>query len=108
MGQQGTQNQFGAVQALPAAWKAQFAPAESLMGVGSMYEDVYGRTMQDNMRIVDETQQSPLKAVQWLNAIGSGAGSLGGTSTSVAESPGTNPLLQALGIGIGTASLFPF
>ena len=109
MGQTGNQNQFGAAGALPNAWDAQFAPERSMMGVGSMYEDLAGRTMSDNMRMFNETQQAPLNAVEWLNAIGSGAGSMGGSSTATASQPGTSPLLQALGIGMGTAStMAPF
>jgi hypothetical protein len=107
MGQQGLQNRFGAAGALPAAWQAQFAPEQSLMGVGSMYEDLYGRTLGDNLRIFQETQQAPLNAVEWLNAIGSGAGSIGGSGTTTAQTPGTNPLIQALGIGLSIPSLLP-
>lgn len=94
LGQQGITNQFGAANALPAAWEARQSPMRDLMGLGSMYEDLAGRTMADNMRIFNETQRAPLEAVEWLNAIGSGAGSLGGTSSGTAQGPSPNPFLQ--------------
>lgn len=105
LGQQGITNQFGAASQLPSAWDARNMPASDLMRVGSMYEDLAGRTMSDNMRIFQETQQAPLRAVEWLNAIGSGAGSLGGTSASKSTQPGSNPFTQILGGGLGLASL---
>lgn len=94
LGQQGITNMFGATEATPAAYEATKTPAKDLMTVGSMYEDLAGRTMADNQRIFNETQQSPLRALEWLNAIGSGAGSLGGSSSGSTTQPGTNPFLQ--------------
>ena len=106
LGQQGVANQFGAAGQLPSAFESQLAPSRALMGVGSMYEDLAGRTMADNLRIFNETQQAPLRAVEWLNAIGSGAGALGGSGTSTASQPGPNPFMQAAGIGLGLGGLF--
>ena len=109
LGQQGILNQFGAVREAPTAMSAQFEPARAMMGIGSMYEDLMGRTMADQQRIFGETQQAPLRAVEWLNAIGSGAGALGGTSSSTSKVPGPNPFMQAAGVGLGLGSLFaPF
>lgn len=105
LGQQGLMNRFGAVDSLPGAWDAQFAPARSLMGVGSMYEDLYGRQLADQLRIFQQTQQAPLNAVQWLNAIGSGAGTLGGNSTTTTQMPGASPLQTILGGALGIGSL---
>ena len=105
MGQQGITNQFGAAGALPGAYDAQNAPATDLMKVGSMYEDLAGRTMADNMRIFQETQQAPMRAVEWLNAIGSGAGSLGGSQSGSSQAPSPNPFVQVLGGGLGLNSL---
>jgi hypothetical protein len=103
MGQQGIANQFGAAQGMPGAWETGQMPATDLMKVGGMYEDLAGRTMQDQMRIFEERQNAKTAPIEWLSAIGTGAGSLGGTSRQI--SPGTNPFVQALGIGLGTNSL---
>jgi len=78
------------------------------MKVGSMYEDLAARTLQDQNRIYDQTRQAPLAAVEWLNAIGRGAGSLGATSTNDVSQPTPNPFLQvasSLAGPIGTALL---
>lgn len=103
MGQQGITNQFGAASGMPGAWSASQQPATDLMKVGGMYEDLAGRTMADQLRIFEETQNAPKDRVEWLNAIGTGAGSLGGTQRQI--QPGTNPFVQALGIGLGGNSL---
>jgi hypothetical protein len=105
LGQQGITNRFGAGEAMPGAWTNSQAPATDLMKVGSMYEDLAGRTMSDQQRIFNETQQSPLKAVEWLNAIGSGAGSLGGSQVGSSTPPSPNPFLQLLAGGLGAGSL---
>lgn len=104
MGQQGVSNLMSASDALPTAWTTSQSPATDLMKVGSMYEDLAGRTIDDNQRLATQAQQAPLNAVEWLNAIASGAGSLGSTSTS--STPGTNPFLQVLAGGVGLNSLF--
>jgi hypothetical protein len=103
MGQQGITNQFGAASGMPGAWTASQQPATDLMKVGGMDEDLAGRTMADQLRIFEETQNAPREAVEWLSAIGSGAGSLGSTQRQI--QPGTNPFVQALGIGLGGNSL---
>ena len=111
LGQQGIANRFGAAEAFPMAWESQFAPERSLMGVGSMYEDLMSRQMKDQARIFDATQQSPLKRAEWLSALASGAGSLGGTTsggggTSTTTAPGANPFLSALSGGAGLNQIF--
>jgi hypothetical protein len=103
MGQQGITNQFGAASGMPGAWENSQRPATDLMKVGGMYEDLAGRTMADQLRIFEETQNAPREAVEWLSAIGSGAGRLGSTQRQI--QPGTNPFVQALGIGLGGNSL---
>jgi hypothetical protein len=72
----------------------QLAPYQNMMKVGSMYEDLAARTLQDQNRIYDQTRQAPLAAVEWLNAIGGGAGSLGGTGSNAVAQPTPNPFLQ--------------
>lgn len=67
------------------------------MSVGSMYEDLAGRTMNDQMRIFNETQSKPWQNLAQYNAIVNGAGALGGSGTTTAQVPGQNPFLTGLG-----------
>lgn len=79
---------------------------QTKMGVGSMYEDLAGRTLNDQLRIWQGQQDAPKNALQWLSAIGSGAGSLGGTSSTTAQGPTASPFGQAAGGLLGLNSLF--
>lgn len=90
LGQQGLNN-------IGTAYTGLNAPAQDLMTVGAMNEDLATRQMNDKLRIFNESQNLPKQRAEWLNAIGSGAGSLGGTSRQT--QPGTNPFLSALGYG---------
>lgn len=72
-------------------------PANDLMKVGAMNEDLATRQLNDRLRIFNEQQNKPWENVARLNAIASGAGSLGGTSTQ--STPSQNPFLSALGYG---------
>ncbi len=103
LGQQGITNQFGAAQAMPGAWENSQRPAMDLIKIGGMYEDLAGRTMGDQLRIFEETQNAQRAPLEWLNSIASGAGSLGNTQRQV--QPGTNPFVQALGYGLGANNL---
>lgn len=105
LGQQGVTNLFGAGQALPQAYTTAQMPANDLFKLGAMNEDLVARQKADAERIFREKQQSILGPTEWLNAIATGAGSLGGSSSQTNISPGTNPFLQALGIGVGANSL---
>jgi hypothetical protein len=96
MGQTGIGN-------LGTAYTGLQAPAQSLMQVGAMNEDLATRNLNDKLRIFNETQQKPWENLSRLNAIASGSGQLGGTSTQ--SQPGQNPFLQALGYGTGAAGL---
>lgn len=102
LGQQGFQN-------LGAAYDLGNMPAQDLMTVGGMYEDLSGRQLNDKIRIFQETQNKPWEQLARMNAIGSGAGQFG-TSTSTAQQPGRNPFLSGLGYassGLGAlGSLF--
>lgn len=105
LGQQGTANAMAAAGAMPAAYTALSAPAKDKMTIGSMYEDLATRTKGDELRIFNEANQAPLKAVEWLNAIGSGAGALGGKTSQTASKPAPNPFLQALAAATGASNL---
>lgn len=86
-----------------SAFDAAQAPSNVLMGLGSMNEDLYGRTLNDQLRIADERQNAPLANMQALNAIASGSGSFG-TNTQTAQGP-SNTFSNALGAGLGAMSL---
>lgn len=105
-GQQGTQNVWGQTDALSNAYQARQAPSRDLMNIGAMNEDLAGRTLNDQLRIWQGQQDAPKNALQWLSAIGSGAGSLGGTSNTSAQGPKANPFGQAIGGLLGANSLF--
>lgn len=96
MGQTGIGN-------LGTAYTGMQAPAQSLMQVGAMNEDLATRNMNDKLRIFNEQQNKPWENLSRLNAIASGAGQLGSTSTQ--STPGQNPFLTALGYGATGAGL---
>lgn len=89
-GQQGFNN-------LGTAYEGAKAPAQDLMGIGSMYEDLAGRLKNDELRIFQEQQSAPWNQLGRLNAIATGTGSMGGTSTGTAQTPGQNPFATGLG-----------
>lgn len=89
-GQQGMGN-------LGTAYEGMKAPASDMMGIGSMYEDLAGRLKNDELRILQEQQNAPWNQLGRLNAVASGAGSMGGTSTGTAQTPGQSPFATGLG-----------
>ena len=97
-GQQGISN-------LGTAYSGMSQPATDMMRVGSMYEDLMARQIDDRNRIFDATQSAPWDNLARLNAIASGAGSLGGTSSGTATAPGQNPFLTGLGVVSSGAGL---
>lgn len=82
---------------LGTAYTGMQAPANSLMQVGAMNEDLATRQMNDRLRVFNEQQNKPWEQLGRLNAIASGAGQMGGTQTQ--SQPGQNPFLSALGYG---------
>lgn len=100
--QQNAQNAlFGMGQAgignLGTAYNGLGKPAQDLMQVGAMNEDLATRQMNDRLRIFNDKANAPWNQLGRLNAIASGAGSLGGTQTTA--QPGQNPWLTGLGYG---------
>lgn len=106
LSQQGVTNRFGSAEALPGAYEATKAPAKDLMSIGTMYEDLYGRSLSDKLRIAQEAKEAPLRAIEWINSIGSGAGSLGGSGSKTLSEPAPNPFLTAAAAGLGFNNLF--
>lgn len=78
-GQQGQSNMGNAYQGMQDAYNP-------LLQVGAMNEDLYGRTLNDQLRIADEKRNAPLANLQAANAIASGGGNLG-TTTQTAQGP---------------------
>lgn len=98
MGQQGFGN-------LGTAYSGLSAPAQSLMQVGAMNEDLATRQINDKLRIFNEQNMKPWENLSRLNAIASGAGQLGSSGTSTTAQPGQNPFLTTLGYGLTGAGL---
>lgn len=96
MGQQGVGNMGTAYQGLQQ-------PTQTMMQIGAMNEDLATRQMNDKLRLFNDKQNAPWDQIGRLNAIGSGAGQMGGSTTQSA--PGQNPFLTALGYGATGAGL---
>lgn len=96
MGQQGFNN-------LGAAYTGLNAPNQDLMNIGAMNEDLATRYKNDELRIFNEAQNKPWEQLGRLNAIATGAGSMGGTQTTT--QPGQNPFLTAAGYGLSGLGL---
>jgi hypothetical protein len=107
---QASQNLFNAGQQgfsnIGQAYQQAKAPWQDLREVGGYGEDLMTRLKNDEIRRFEAQQTAPRQNIEWLNAIASGAGSLGGTSTATAQQPGQSPFATALGYGTGLASLF--
>lgn len=88
---------------LGQAYSGMSAPAQDLMKIGGMNEDLATRQMNDKLRIFNEQQNKPWENLSRLQAIASGAGQLGGSQTQ--SQPGQNPFLSALGYGATGAGL---
>ena len=97
-GQQGFSN-------LGQAYSAMRDPYQDLINIGGYGEDLSTRLKNDEIRRFEAQQAAPRQNIEWLNAIASGAGSLGGTSTATAQQPGRSPFATALGYGTGLASI---
>ena len=95
-GQQGQQN-------LGSAFETMQDPAKTAMGVGGMYEDLYGRTLNDQLRIANEQSNAPLANIQALLAAANGGGQYG-KSTQTAQGP-NNTLSNIAGAGLGAMSM---
>jgi len=68
-------------------YQASMAPWQTMAQVGSGYEDLYTRQLNDSARIHQENQMAPWNQLQMANAIFSGAGSLGKQGTQSSYKP---------------------
>lgn len=96
-GQQQYSNQLNNTNALSNAYNAAMLPSQTLRNVGSMYEDLATRQKNDELRIFNEAQNTPWEQVARLNAIASGAGSLGSSNTQTTYAQGPSGLQQGIG-----------
>lgn len=95
-GQQGQAN-------LGTAYEGMQDPAKTLMGVGSMNEDLYGRVLNDQLRIANERSNAPLSNIQALLAAANGGGQYS-TNTQTAQGPNST-LSNIAGAGLGAMSM---
>jgi hypothetical protein len=96
-GQQQQNNINANTGAMSDAYQAAMAPANTLQSIGGAYEDLQGRTMNDQMRIFSEMQNAPWQQIGRLQGVASGAGTMGGTGQTTAQGP------SKIGSGIGGA-----
>lgn len=88
---------------LGAAYTGAQAPSNTNMQLGAMNEDLYGRTLNDQLRIANDRQNAPLANIQALLAAANGAGSYG-NQTSTAQGP-SNTFSNIAGGLLGGGSL---
>jgi hypothetical protein len=88
---------------LNPAYASMKQPAQDMIGVGSSYEDLMRRTMDDQSRITNEKRNLPLANIQALLAAAAGAGNYG-NQTSTAQGPNSTAS-NILGGGLGLLSL---
>jgi len=99
MGQTGMDNVANAGSVWTDLLAGRDAAPNSLIGLGSMHEDLAGRQLNDRLRRAD----APLNDIRTLLGIASGAGGYG---TSTAQTPTqNNTMSNMLGGGLGLASL---
>lgn len=101
-------NQLNAVNAAPQAYQSLFAPYERMAQVGAANEDLRQRQDTAAQQLWDQQQQAPWQRLAAANAIFTGNGSLGGTTSQSVAQPGVLQQLiggATLGAGIlGNAS----
>lgn len=82
---------------LGSAYTGMQAPAQTLLGVGGQNDARAQQLINSQMDVFDEQQNRPWENLSRLNAIASGAGSLGGSSTNRTTQPGQSGLATGLG-----------
>jgi hypothetical protein len=78
-------------------------PMQTLGQYGDMVQNYENAGIQEDMNRYNFYQQRPMNMQQYMSGILSGAGGLGGTTTS--QGPGSNPMLGAAGGALGGAGL---
>ena len=95
-------------QLMPTLDEAQYAPAQTMMGLGQFYNERAQKSLEDQIKSYNAQQAYPWEQLARYNAIVGGAGGLGGTMTGSQTTPINQPsTLQRLfggaaaGAGIG-------
>lgn len=101
IGQQQQQNINANTGALGEAFSATGAPASRLFDVGSQYEDLATRQLNDELRVFRESQLNPWEQVSRLLGAAQGVGGLGSTTTSTLSAQGPSGFQQGIG-GLAT------
>ncbi len=86
-GQQQQDNINSNASALMGAYGAMMAPGQTKMDIGGQYEDSATRQLNDKIRLFEGKDNAEWNRLGLLNAIASGAGSMGGTGTTTAQGP---------------------
>jgi hypothetical protein len=71
----------------PGLYQAQYAPAERLASVGAQMEDQTARQIQDQVRLFEGQQSAPWNRLANYAGLTSGAGSMGGSSSTTVPKP---------------------
>ena len=106
------QQQWNNITALPgqmaAGYQAALAPSQTQQGIGTAYEDLYRRQLNDQERIFREQQAAPWQNINNLNAALGGGQALSnyGTQYGSATQPTSSMLQQGVGGAMAGASMF--
>ena len=87
-GQQQKTNQGGYADMLSGAYGARMQPAKTMRGLGAEFEDLYGRQLNDQLRIFEEEQNRPWNQIARYNSVATGSAPLGGTQREKAQTAG--------------------
>ena len=98
-GQVGQGNVQAAAGQIPTAYNALQQPYRDYMNVGGMQEDLQTRQMQDDLRRFREQDEAGWERLAKLNAIATGAGQLGSSTTSSTQAPTASPFQSMLQTG---------
>lgn len=80
-----------------------------LSGVGAANESLAGQYLNEDMARFNYGQNANRENIQWLNAIATGQGSMGGSYSQGSQGPAVNPFLQGASgatAGAGLGSMF--
>lgn len=99
---------LNAIGAMPGVYDFANQGARDVMGVGSMLEGYDQAQIDADRARWDYTQNADRSNIEWLNAIATGQGQLGGTSYGTQQVPfqRQNPFLQGVGALGSVGSLF--
>lgn len=94
-------------QQIRSAFEGGMMPGQALMQIGGNYENLMANQINDQLRIFNQQQSVPWEQLARYNAIISGAGALGGqtSSQSKATTPSNQPSMGQQLLGFGLSAL---